>query len=228
MDEINNKDRYYSLILIGGILAILIAPWLFTSQAFWNRLDFSKTGTIGDTIGGITAPISGLIGAILVYWSFKEQRKANIIQWSAFNNELKVIKQQNKFDFFLRLFDEIKIAEKENREILEEWKTNIIEYVHSDGKYKNKLRMDEDIYSFMELNSFFIKQLLNSDLEVDKIKFLGIIFYNFYSAKVISKVSISMGDIYYSGVQKLMPFYFKKMLGWKLDFEKLINYVQSK
>lgn len=51
-----------------GILLMIINPWLLTRSLGW--VDFSKTGEIGDTVGGITAPIVNLMGAVLVYFAF--------------------------------------------------------------------------------------------------------------------------------------------------------------
>lgn len=53
------------MILSIGILVILILPWILTHNSW--ILDFTQTGQIGDTVGGITAPINGLLGAILIY-----------------------------------------------------------------------------------------------------------------------------------------------------------------
>lgn len=40
-----------------GILIVIIAPFLLTREAFIKQLDFTSTGGIGDTIGGVTAPV---------------------------------------------------------------------------------------------------------------------------------------------------------------------------
>jgi hypothetical protein len=42
-----------------------------------NIKDFTITGNIGDTIGGITAPVVGLLGTILVYFALLAQIDAN-------------------------------------------------------------------------------------------------------------------------------------------------------
>ena len=52
---------------------MLVLPVLFTRSG----LSFSETGDIGDTIGGITAPISSLVGSILVFLALKGQILAN-------------------------------------------------------------------------------------------------------------------------------------------------------
>lgn len=64
------------LLLIGG-LAIIILPFVLTGEYFHKRFNFSNTGQIGDTIGGITAPFLNLIGAFLVFFALKAQIKAN-------------------------------------------------------------------------------------------------------------------------------------------------------
>jgi len=64
------------LLLVGG-LVILIMPFILTGHYFHERFNFSETGQIGDTIGGITAPFMNLIGAFLVFYALQAQVKAN-------------------------------------------------------------------------------------------------------------------------------------------------------
>lgn len=78
------KKNLYTLIFI-NILFIIISPWLFTRK--WNFLDFTETGPIGDTIGGITSPFINVLNAILIFLAFKEQKDANDI-----------LRNQNKYE----------------------------------------------------------------------------------------------------------------------------------
>lgn len=64
-------------VLVVGICLALLAPVLLVLPASWKPFDFSSTGQIGDTIGGITAPIVNLLGAYLVYVAFRAQVEAN-------------------------------------------------------------------------------------------------------------------------------------------------------
>lgn len=64
-------------LFIVGLLILCLVPILLTRPAFSNFLDFSSTGEIGDTIGGLTTPIIALIGAILTFLAFWIQFKAN-------------------------------------------------------------------------------------------------------------------------------------------------------
>ena len=58
------------------IIIILFFPYLFTYFSFFN-IDFSKTGNIGDTIGGILSPFIALAAAVLTFFAFWVQFKAN-------------------------------------------------------------------------------------------------------------------------------------------------------
>src|SRR5688572_22802037 len=69
-----NLPKIAIFTLIVGIILILIAPFFLTREGI---ISFQETGQIGDTIGGVTAPITGLIGAILVFFALKAQIDAN-------------------------------------------------------------------------------------------------------------------------------------------------------
>ena len=95
-------------ILLSGIACIFIALYLFTRPAISGIWDFSNTGQVGDTIGGITAPVINLIGAFLVYISFKEQIKANKIQTDALENEKQTNNRKDTFERYITQESEIK------------------------------------------------------------------------------------------------------------------------
>jgi hypothetical protein len=81
------------ILLIAGVIFL---PWFFTQTVF-SVYNFSTTGQIGDTIGGITAPFINGIGAILVYLAFKEQVKAthqtrNLEQYKIINDRVNWLK----------------------------------------------------------------------------------------------------------------------------------------
>lgn len=73
---------YHIFLLIIGVLGVCIAPWLFTHPVpfGWGSLDFTQTGSIGDTIGGITAPIVGLVSILLLWWTLRSQLEFNARQ----------------------------------------------------------------------------------------------------------------------------------------------------
>jgi len=100
--------RQNILILTIGIILIFLSLFLFTRPVIFDSWDFSDTGQIGDTIGGVTAPIINLIGAFLVYISFKAQIDANKIQKNALDDEKIKNKTNRIFEKHLALFDDIK------------------------------------------------------------------------------------------------------------------------
>lgn len=75
--EINSILDNAKWLLAIGVLVIITMPFLFTLECFHERFNFSDTGQIGDTIGGITAPFLNLIGAFLIFYALKAQVKAN-------------------------------------------------------------------------------------------------------------------------------------------------------
>lgn len=97
IQEVKNWDTITKWIL--GIAAFLlifafIAPALFVSKAFTPKLDFSQTGPIGDTLGGIMNPFIALVGILLTFLAFYMQIKANQIQKQLFLDGLKAEKEK--------------------------------------------------------------------------------------------------------------------------------------
>jgi hypothetical protein len=71
-----NTKRHAKIILATGFISIIVAPFIFTRNGL-TFLDFTETGQIGDTIGGITAPFINMAGAILLYYTLMAQINAN-------------------------------------------------------------------------------------------------------------------------------------------------------
>lgn len=71
MMRMNNK------IIILLLIIVLISPFVFTLPCFWERFNFTETGSIGSTIGGITAPFIGLLSAFLLYKTLIEHVRYN-------------------------------------------------------------------------------------------------------------------------------------------------------
>ncbi len=63
--------QFYVMILplLGLIILFLFFPFLFTSRS-WFGIDFTETGQIGDTIGGILSPFIAIVAAILTFLHF--------------------------------------------------------------------------------------------------------------------------------------------------------------
>ncbi|MDR1761499.1 MAG: putative phage abortive infection protein [Bacteroidales bacterium] len=90
------------LVRIATILAIcaMFSPFIFTRAS--GIVDFSNTGEIGDTIGGLTAPFIGTISIIVMFLAFYMQLKANNILKSQFERNL----FENQFFEMLKIHKE--------------------------------------------------------------------------------------------------------------------------
>ena len=86
-----------TLISISFILIVFsfFAPKLFVQKSK-NGLDFSGTGEIGDTIGGIMNPFIAIAGVLLTFLAFYIQYRANKIQREQFEEQLEIDKNQFK------------------------------------------------------------------------------------------------------------------------------------
>lgn len=91
------KKRYIFLITLGFIFILLGSIWAAIHETYFTSWNLAETGQIGDTIGGITAPIINVVGSLLIFISFLEQNKANKIQ-----------SEQNSFNLLHELFKDLK------------------------------------------------------------------------------------------------------------------------
>ncbi|XOV91650.1 MAG: hypothetical protein ACFHWX_15730 [Bacteroidota bacterium] len=100
MKSKDNSESWITYLMVIGALLVLVMPWVFTNSDFYRGIDFSNTGQIGDTIGGITAPIIGLLSAFIVFKAFQAQIKANKL----FQSERE---QSNLYELFNLLDQEL-------------------------------------------------------------------------------------------------------------------------
>lgn len=93
-------NRFWKIFIVFAILVVLIMilPALITKN-YWFKIDFSTTGPIGDTIGGIMGPFIAIAAAILTFLAFWVQYKANEQQ----RKDLKIERFENKFYELLQL-----------------------------------------------------------------------------------------------------------------------------
>jgi hypothetical protein len=79
------------IVAFALVLFSFIAPWLFTK---FSIIDFTGTGEIGDTLGGIMNPFIAIAGVIVTYLAFYMQFKANQYQREQFEIQLNKEKEQ--------------------------------------------------------------------------------------------------------------------------------------
>lgn len=92
------------ILIIVCIILVLVSPSLFILPATYSFFDFSNTGDIGSTIGGITQPIIGILSIYLLFITLKEQVEINKknLQHQDFDNALTLI---NYIDNDLKAFE---------------------------------------------------------------------------------------------------------------------------
>lgn len=95
-----------------GVIAALIFVFIFTINTKVTFLDYSNTGQIGDTIGGISSPFIGVAAAVLTFLAFYMQFKANEMHSKQFM-EQKLDKERDKHE------DTIIFLVKQNRSIID-------------------------------------------------------------------------------------------------------------
>ena len=115
------SGKFVKITVIVGIALLITAsfsPIIFTRS--WSQIDFSETGQIGDTIGGLTAPILASLGAFLTFIAFYIQFDANKIQI----NHIKLIRKKEQIDSFEnKIFSMLNLHRKNVDELLLESNT---------------------------------------------------------------------------------------------------------
>ena len=84
--------KHIEWVLIISVVFSFASPLIFTRD--WTGVDFTKTGDIGDTIGGMTSPFLNLLSIILLYLTLREQTESS--------------KKQKDFDSITSLLNTIK------------------------------------------------------------------------------------------------------------------------
>ncbi|MBI9069691.1 MAG: hypothetical protein JEZ09_20510 [Salinivirgaceae bacterium] len=215
------KYRFRSrLLLFIGISIIVISPYLLTQSAIWDFFDFSTTGQIGDTIGGITAPFINLLAAVLIYLSFEQQIVANNIQRKALEVQINENKRSESYHILEAQFEEIKkefydLKYKRNfdiskidhpelgkiyfgQEALEEYSQDITLYM--DDIHLDVVNFEYSLKYIFLLIETFEERLAQSTLTKNDKTYLAKKFVFLYSAKMKFEIqSINRGSKYIEG-----------------------------
>ncbi len=103
------------LLVISGIILILafFMPHWLTRNAKYD-IDFSSTGQIGDTIGGIMSPFIAIVGIIITFLAFYIQYQANERQKKNFKDTITDNKNESRLNKFENQFYEMLRLHKEN------------------------------------------------------------------------------------------------------------------
>lgn len=151
-------DNKYSFLIF--CLLITAVPYILSRPAFWDDLIFDNKGQIGDLIGGTTAPFIGILSIILLYITFKEQRKFNKIQKSA--SDLTILFEMQ--DRIIKLSSDIKFHMITNGQDAEELFTGLdrienIDRMHLNGIANSEYTIKEDEFIILYGNVITIANL---------------------------------------------------------------------
>ncbi|SEO20431.1 hypothetical protein SAMN05444671_0697 [Flavobacterium sp. CF108] len=197
-------------VLISGALLVLVFPYLMTRK--FGLIDFSETGNIGDTIGGITSPIVGFVGAILVYYALLEQIKANKIIQDQLNDQ-KNDDRQKKIVNYLNGKLEVVRADINDFEFIEVGTFTKSEKIYKGGdglskflelykkeKTENEEELLEDVYHLekfrllLEYIDDFVSDVVADKVNADDKKYLLQSLKYHYKSKI--KIHLDYYDDY--------------------------------
>lgn len=102
----HQSSWFFALGILLFIASLFAAVYFFSLPASSTMWDLSSRGTIGDAINGMTAPIIGSVGALLIFISFREQVRANKLQFEGLN-------RQRELDLVYKFYAELKEDLKE-------------------------------------------------------------------------------------------------------------------
>lgn len=112
------KTKFKDIALMGiFILCVVLSPIILTRPAISSILDFTLTGQIGDTIGGITSPIIGILSVILLYLTLKQQNEINAEQknYNDINRAIAMQSQIKQMDYDMEfVYSDGRICHKAN------------------------------------------------------------------------------------------------------------------
>ncbi len=155
------KKNLHTVIFI-NIVLIIISPWLFTRK--WNIIDFTETGQIGDTLGGITSPFINVLNAILIFLAFKEQKDANDIlrnqnkrEEIKKNERLLDIKNLILYDLEHRIIPDAKKMIPEIKQTIKDIDNGSIK------KNRDYIDFNDRIYKANDISDY--NKIFNKDLE---------------------------------------------------------------
>ena len=139
-------SKNLKIFLILSVLFIIISPYILTRDCLCNCFSFMQTGQIGDTIGGITAPVIGIVSIYLLARTLNEQLK--------FNSEQSKLMRRDQFKTtFFQLLEE-------QREIQRSLVTTYIGVCVDDPRKLQKAKLGG--LNFFKMSEYVLRKLFES------------------------------------------------------------------
>jgi len=103
IEELNGISIFLIILSIVFVIASFILPYTLTQFSF---IDFTSTGQIGDTIGGIMNPFISIASFLMMFLVFYMQYNANKLQRQLVNEQMQNEKFENQFFEMLKIHKE--------------------------------------------------------------------------------------------------------------------------
>lgn len=145
--KLSGKVKLLGWLAFIFIIFSFIAPYLFTGESSYDRYNFTQTGPIGDTIGGLMNPFIAIAGVIMTFLAFLMQVRANEIQKDEFRKSLK------------KSVDEKILEDFHTLQLLGMDIDNVIYYIDENIKYI------DDYISKLEKNPYYTGRLQRDNIE---------------------------------------------------------------
>ncbi|MBF8456168.1 hypothetical protein IV494_03145 [Kaistella sp. G5-32] len=212
--NITKTEIYISLGFL--FIVIILLPILLTN--IYTGIDYTVTGSIGDTLGGITAPFLSVLGSILVYLAFKEQIKSNNLIQDQFNEQQFENKLFKMFDIYN---DNVKrlsfISRRSGKKYNDKYVFTVL--------YYDFLKIYKEIENYNEKKKIVLTEKINSNYREEILeKFPNVDIDNFIL------LDLSYMIIFY-GVGNIGRENITAIIGNKLDvsyLKEVLNYVSCK
>ncbi len=167
----NNLLKIALIVLIIGIMGTVAAPFLFTRSGY---ISFVETGDIGDTIGGITAPITSIVGSVLVFLALKGQIVANKITQEQIHDQQ--LEEQRKkeityvsdlFKYFLNSIQTYETKYYRGHKAIMKVMSMLVASERKQAHDKDRLYYGTaaELYSILKLGKMFLEQVDKCRLE---------------------------------------------------------------
>ena len=174
-------------MLIMGVISMVSAPLLFTISGY----SLAETGDIGDTIGGITAPISSLAGSILVFLALRSQIVANKITQEQIRDQ-KVKEQMKKevsyvsdlYKYFLNSIQTYETKYYKGHRAIMKVMSMLVESERKSAHEEGQLYYGTaaELYGILKLGKLFLEQVNKSRIdEHDKRYFKELVKHHYDS-----------------------------------------------
>lgn len=170
--------------LILGVILILISPYILTYYS--TGIYFKpQDSVIGEVVGGITAPISSLVGSILVFLALIAQVKANDTIQNQRREDRTIEELQNKYNYLNEEISRFQLFSKSNSHPYSNYSgiyaifgytDHLMDNYNSDSHNETFIKTNvnhSNVYNLLSLFLLTVEDTLDSKLKPDsKIYFI--------------------------------------------------------